>query len=469
MKQDYITSICFKGLKKAIIFLSVATIPLIIILLVVVLIVAPFMWVGDFLSGAFGMVDANENIDSKNNSGQVLVDEWIHNNKISFSYDEFLSCTFTITVDNDSTNSVEKCLDGIDDNGKITIDNYTVDSSNNIYGQYKTIKEYKGKISEDLFRKIHIQGSYQIAYKSANGEWITRPEVYQGKCRALENEKCIVLKEDEDSDPYVFPSNGIAKNRYGFKNDSENFNINFVYYIEITGDPIAVSSGEIIEASDDKIIIKSNLYTSDFKFIYEGKFKNYEDVGNVISIKDEIAKSENSVFKFSVLYKDEYINPAILFKIPEYYTSNGIGYPFTKEYPITARVGTYDPFGTGEIAHNGTDFGAPEWTPVLAVTDGIVTQKSLNDCATDGDKSTACMIGIRTKDNLTIRYLHFVEPSKLKLGNEVKAGDVIGYVGSTGPSTGNHLHLEIRDPDYKVLDYCNFIDCNNPPLKRSEE
>ena len=90
MKQDYITSICFKGLKKAIIFLSIAIIPLIIILLVVVLIVAPFMWVGDFLSGAFGMVDANENIDSKNNSGQVLVDEWIHNNKISFSYDEFL-------------------------------------------------------------------------------------------------------------------------------------------------------------------------------------------------------------------------------------------------------------------------------------------------------------------------------------------------------------------------------------------
>lgn len=57
-------------------------------------------------------------------------------------------------------------------------------------------------------------------------------------------------------------------------------------------------------------------------------------------------------------------------------------------------------------------------------------------------------IDILSSDGYYIRYAHMKNPSKFKVGDSVNAGDIIGYVGSTGGSTGPHLHIEII-PDYQ--------------------
>lgn len=87
-------------------------------------------------------------------------------------------------------------------------------------------------------------------------------------------------------------------------------------------------------------------------------------------------------------------------------------------------------------AHHGIDLAAPTGTPVYATADGIVTKAKWFS-------SYGLYISIDHSADLETRYAHL---SKLAVeaGEQVKKGDLIGYVGSTGRSTGPHLHYEVR-------------------------
>ena len=86
--------------------------------------------------------------------------------------------------------------------------------------------------------------------------------------------------------------------------------------------------------------------------------------------------------------------------------------------------------------HNGVDLAAPTGTPVYATADGIVGRA-------DWFSSYGLYISIDHGGEIETRYAHL---SRLAVaaGDRVEAGDVIGYVGSTGRSTGPHLHYEVR-------------------------
>jgi murein DD-endopeptidase MepM/ murein hydrolase activator NlpD len=86
--------------------------------------------------------------------------------------------------------------------------------------------------------------------------------------------------------------------------------------------------------------------------------------------------------------------------------------------------------------HNGIDLAAPTGTPVYATADGVVTRA-------DWFSSYGLYISIDHGADLETRYAHL---SKLAVadGERIEKGDVIGYVGSTGRSTGPHLHYEVR-------------------------
>jgi murein DD-endopeptidase MepM/ murein hydrolase activator NlpD len=87
--------------------------------------------------------------------------------------------------------------------------------------------------------------------------------------------------------------------------------------------------------------------------------------------------------------------------------------------------------------HHGVDYAAPVGTPVRAVADGTVTYKGY-------DKAAGNMLKIKHPGNLQSGYLHLRGFAKgVRVGARVTQGQVIGYVGSTGRSTGPHLDFRI--------------------------
>lgn len=90
----------------------------------------------------------------------------------------------------------------------------------------------------------------------------------------------------------------------------------------------------------------------------------------------------------------------------------------------------------GRRSHQGIDLAAPTGTPVYATADGIVSRA-------DWFSSYGLFISIEHGGEMQTRYAHL---SRLAVaeGERVKKGEIIGYVGSTGRSTGPHLHYEVR-------------------------
>ena len=94
--------------------------------------------------------------------------------------------------------------------------------------------------------------------------------------------------------------------------------------------------------------------------------------------------------------------------------------------------------------HKGTDFAAPEGTPIMASGDGVIMKAGW--CGGGGN----C---VKIKHNKTYQtiYAHMKNFSKLAIpGNRIKQGQIIGYVGSTGMSTGPHLHYEVIENGKKI-------------------
>ena len=95
-----------------------------------------------------------------------------------------------------------------------------------------------------------------------------------------------------------------------------------------------------------------------------------------------------------------------------------------------------DPILGLRAMHQGIDFNAESGTPVVAAADGMV-----RSAAYQSDFGN--MIEIDHGDGLTTHYAHLSRMS-VKPGSLVKRGESIGAVGSTGRSTGSHLHFEVR-------------------------
>ena len=111
---------------------------------------------------------------------------------------------------------------------------------------------------------------------------------------------------------------------------------------------------------------------------------------------------------------------------------------------ITSRFGfRTDPFTGSPAWHTGLDIGAPTGTPVYAWFNGIATVTN----------STGWGLQIMTaQDSVRVRYAHLSE-TYVESGQRVRQGDLIGRVGSTGRSTGPHLHLGLYINNVAVNPY----------------
>ncbi|GAB3030464.1 hypothetical protein GCM10011376_37490 [Nocardioides flavus (ex Wang et al. 2016)] len=116
-------------------------------------------------------------------------------------------------------------------------------------------------------------------------------------------------------------------------------------------------------------------------------------------------------------------------------------------YDVSAGFGLTGPLWEAE--HGGQDFSAGTGEPLVAVSDGVVT-----------DVSYAGPYGLRTvlelPDGTEVWYCHQTDVTVV-VGQEVGVADVIGSVGSTGNSTGPHLHLEVRPAGGSPVDPMDWL------------
>ena len=136
-----------------------------------------------------------------------------------------------------------------------------------------------------------------------------------------------------------------------------------------------------------------------------------------------------SVQPFASGYYDEQGNSLrkTFLKAPLNYKRISSHFSYARKHPIYHTV----------RPHTGVDYAAPAGTPVVALGDGVVTFRAYKG----GGGNT---IKIRHNSMYETAYLHLQKYAKgLQVGQYVKQGEVIGYVGSTGASTGPHLDFRV--------------------------
>ncbi len=114
---------------------------------------------------------------------------------------------------------------------------------------------------------------------------------------------------------------------------------------------------------------------------------------------------------------------------------------------VSSRFGDReDPIYGGADYHHGIDLAAPKWTPIYAVHAGEAVYAGWDD--TGGGN----YVSINHGDGYKTQYMH-MQSISVKEGQQVRKGQIIGYVGKTGKATGYHLHFAVRQWNEGVGDW----------------
>ena len=332
--------------------------------------------------------------------------------------------------------------------------------------KFKTKEELINEIEKDQFKEISVIQGDNFAKILEKGDLkgrdidlllINGKDVYDFSKIYLGDIVKINSKYDDQ---------GILKNLkmiYRFSEDQElivdYINKKFVYEIrqlELTEEKIYVSGkietslyGAMKKAGLSELIINEiiRIYSFDVDFqrdIYEGDYfealfsRRKNDQGKTVQIDDPeylVLSSRGTPLTYYLYTNDDF---------SEYFDENGKG--MTKSLmktPINgARLSSNygmrkHPILGYDKMHKGVDFAAPTGTPIFAAGNGVVEFAGKNG-------GYGNYIRIRHDSTYKTAYAHLNGFKKGVYGGvRVKQGDVIGFVGSTGRSTGPHLHYEI--------------------------
>lgn len=115
----------------------------------------------------------------------------------------------------------------------------------------------------------------------------------------------------------------------------------------------------------------------------------------------------------------------------------------SKSFVVTSEFGyRIHPITGKRKHHGGIDLAADGGTKIYAMADGIITESRYGSISGN-------FVEIKHSNGLSTFYAHLSKRA-VSVGSKVSKGEVIGYVGTTGGSTGNHLHFEIRKNGVKL-------------------
>jgi murein DD-endopeptidase MepM/ murein hydrolase activator NlpD len=193
----------------------------------------------------------------------------------------------------------------------------------------------------------------------------------------------------------------------------------------------------------------------EFKLVYEQNLIDGQDVGVEQVFAAYYKNFDNE--HYAVYYSHPDVNKAGYYdlegrpmnkgflKAPVKYSRISSGYNPNRFHPILKR----------RRPHYGTDYAAPYGTPIVAVGNGVVTKASRT-------KGNGNFVKIKHNDTYQTQYLHMQKfASGISSGAQVKQGQVIGYVGSTGLATGPHVCFRFWKNGKQV----NHLRLNFPPPK----
>lgn len=178
-----------------------------------------------------------------------------------------------------------------------------------------------------------------------------------------------------------------------------------------------------------------------YTILYEELYRDGEYVGTGDVVYGSFNNMGNESFAYQFTdetgemgYFDADGNSLIrpFLKAPLSYSRISSGFSYARFHPVLKTT----------TPHRAIDYAAPMWTPIMAVADGTVIYSGWNG-------GYGNYIEIRHNDVYQTNYAHLVD-YEVGYGDKVKQGDVIGYVGSTGYSTGPHLHYEVEVNGEKI-------------------
>ena len=155
-------------------------------------------------------------------------------------------------------------------------------------------------------------------------------------------------------------------------------------------------------------------------------------VGATAAVGGPFEKAGNATFKalFNSWKKLDQLQDGVIAVPSDKPIPSGV--EFTSGYGVRS-----DPFGRGRAMHAGIDLSGPQGTPIYATADGTITEAGWNSGGYGNLVKVDHGRGIET------RYGHLSKMT-VRAGERVTRGQLIGRMGSTGRSTGSHLHYEVR-------------------------
>ncbi len=368
-------------------------------------------------------------------------------NGVNASINEDISLVPIIASDSDISSEYE-ILNTVVNDVSYTVDSYAI----NVNGEKKVLLKSK-KEAENLLSDIksqRIDNSGEILSVSfVDDIKISEESTDSDNIMTYDDAYEILNKNTEDKKSYTISEGDTL----GKISEDLNISLSDIYALnpDITEDTV-LKIGDEITITEEKPLLSVNVvkkvsYKEEIPYETE-EIKNNEEYKTYKKVIKKGKEGEKAVTD-EVIYKDgketsrKTLKETVL-KEPEN-AKVEIG---TLETPVKKATGVFKMPVRGVLTsgfgarwgyiHKGIDIGAPMGTPVYASDGGVVTFSGWND------GGFGYLVKISHGNGFETYYAHNSSVA-VSAGDRVYQGQLISYVGSTGNSTGNHLHFEIRE------------------------